>query len=88
VQPLHAALGPRDQIATRPSVYDLPADGLSPVDHRVQALSVALLTIATVVDPRKLGKKVVKMVKSLWKVAVPAAQITVLGSTAIGAAPR
>jgi hypothetical protein len=48
---------------------------------------MALLMITTVLDPRKLGKKVVKMVKSLRKVAVPAALITVLGTTAIGAAP-
>jgi hypothetical protein len=61
-------------------------DGLSPV-IRVQALFLAVLAIATSVQPIKIWKRVVQMAKTLWRVAVPAALMTVVGSTAVNAAP-
>lgn len=66
--------------------YADPVDGLSPV-IRVQALLLAVLAIATSVQPSKIGKWVLQMAKTLQRVALPAALMTVVGSTALNAAP-
>jgi hypothetical protein len=47
--------------------------GLSPADVRVQALLAGIWLIASLVCKRKVAKKVMRMVKNLRKVALPAA---------------
>jgi hypothetical protein len=53
--------------------YRHDVGGLSPAHVRVQTLLAGIWLIASLVGTRKIAKKVMRMVKNLRKVALPAA---------------